>query len=587
MKTIRMHVVFAFLLVAGLASAAAPPAVAAAPAPPVVRFAVIGDRCGGHQPGVYEEIVAEVERLRPDFVVTVGDQIEGYVEDSLAVTAMWKEYKAIVAPLTMPLYLAPGNHDIWSAFAVPFFQREAGAPYRSFDVEGLHFVVLDTGRWDRSADLPREQLDWLTKDLEAHRTARYTFVIYHKPFWYDTTAAGLPDPLHDILVRYGVDAVFSGHDHFYFSDLYDGIRYTTVGSSGGAADPSLNGMLYHFTWVTVDADGIHIAPIAKDAVYDWDTVTATETRLALGIQARALDCEPAAPVDAQLHVAPTSIAVDVDNSRGATDLSDTLRWEVPVGWSVKPASAPVHLGAGRMFSMSFDVACTGALYPVPFARLAFHYRPDRSVTAQASVRVAREATAHAASAPIKIDGRLDEPVWRTPETHGFDAVGNAATAEPVAFFFAYDPENLYLGAHCEESHMDSLVAVVRERDGAVFGEDCVGYFIAPHGGDDTVYQIYFNALGTIFDQRLVRDANGDMVPDRAWDGTYETAVQHDARGWSIEVRVPLAQLEVRARADDHWRVNFRRKQPHRAGVADWQVPISYDPRDFGILRFAP
>ncbi|MCX5737062.1 MAG: hypothetical protein NTZ61_00910, partial [Proteobacteria bacterium] len=198
-----------------------------------------------------------------------------------------------------------------------------------------------------------------------------------------------------------------------------------------------------------------------------------------------------------------------------------------------------------------------------------------------------EATAHAAAAPVTIDGRLDERVWQAPETRGFDAAGNAATAEPVAFFFAYDAENLYLGARCEESRMDSIVAVVRERDGAIFGEDCIGYFLAPHGGNDTVYQIYFNALGTVFDQRFVRDASGEMVPDRAWNGAYETAMQRDARGWSIEMRVPLAQLEVRAKADDRWRVNFRRKQPRLGGVADWQVPISYDPRDFGILRFAP
>jgi hypothetical protein len=577
---------FVLVLVAGSLCAAASPASAASP-PPAVRFAILGDRCGSHQPGVYEEIVAEIERLRPDFVVTVGDQIEGYTEDSLAIVGMWHEYRAIVSPLTMPLYLTPGNHDILSDIGERFFRREAGAPYRSFDVGDLHFVVLDTGRWESSADLPREQIDWLTQDLEAHRAARHTFVFFHKPYWFNTIANGLRDPLHDIFVRYGVDAVFCGHEHFYFSGLYDGVRYTAVGSSGGAADPSLNGMLYHFTWVTVDGDGIHIAPIAKDAVYDWETVTASEARIATTIQARGLDCTPSATVDAQLRVAPTRIAIGIDNSLATADLSDTLRWEVPAGWTVTPASAPVHLGAGRMISVPFDVACTGALYPVPFARLAFRYSRDRSVTAQAWLRVAREATAHMTGAPVTIDGRLDERCWQTPETRTFDTAGNAPSAEPVAFYFAYDAENLYLGARCTESRMDSLVAAVHERDGAIFSEDCIGYFLAPHGGNDTVYQIYFNELGTVFDQRLVRDADGQMLPDRAWNGTYEVGVQRGERDWTIEMRVPLAQLEVSAKAGDQWRVNFRRKQPHRAGVADWQVPISYDPRDFGVLKLAP
>jgi hypothetical protein len=582
----RAQLAFVLLLAAVSICAASLPASAASP-PPAVRFAILGDRCGGHQPGVYEEIVAEIERLRPDFVVTVGDQVEGYSEDSLAIAGMWQEYHAIVSPLTMPLYLTPGNHDILSDIGERFFRREAGAPYRSFDVGDLHFVVLDTGRWERSADLPKAQIDWLTQDLESHRAARHTFVFFHKPFWFDTLVDGLRDPLHDIFVRYGVDAVFCGHDHFYFSGLYDGIRYTAVGSSGGAADPSLNGTLYQFTWVTVDADGIHIAPIAKDAVYDWETVTASEARLATTIQARGLDCTPSAPVDAQLHVASTRIAVGIDNSLATADLSDTLRWEVPVGWTVTPPSAPVHLGAGRMISFPFEVSCTGALYPAPFARLAFRYSPERSVIAQAWLRVAREATAHVTNGPVTIDGRLDERCWQTPETRTFDAVGNAASAEPVAFYFAYDAENLYLGARCEESRMDSLVAAVYERDGAIFGEDCIGYFLAPHGGNDTVYQIYFNELGTVFDQRIVRDADGQMVPDRAWNGTYEVGVQRGERDWSIEMRVPLAQLEVSAKAGDLWRINFRRKQPHRNGVADWQVPISSDPRDFGVLKLAP
>ena len=41
------------------------------------RFVVVGDRTGNHVEGVYGEILDEVQRLRPDFVITVGDMIEG------------------------------------------------------------------------------------------------------------------------------------------------------------------------------------------------------------------------------------------------------------------------------------------------------------------------------------------------------------------------------------------------------------------------------------------------------------------------------------------------------------------------------
>ena len=67
-----------------------------------VRFAIIGDRTGDHQDSVYEKIVAEVAKQKPQFVFTVGDQIEGYTEDTTVLNQEWQEYKAIVAPLKMP-----------------------------------------------------------------------------------------------------------------------------------------------------------------------------------------------------------------------------------------------------------------------------------------------------------------------------------------------------------------------------------------------------------------------------------------------------------------------------------------------------
>ena len=59
---------------------------------PPVRIGILGDRTGSHVPGVYEGIVAELTRLRPDLILNVGDMIEGYSTDSLAIETMWTEY---------------------------------------------------------------------------------------------------------------------------------------------------------------------------------------------------------------------------------------------------------------------------------------------------------------------------------------------------------------------------------------------------------------------------------------------------------------------------------------------------------------
>jgi len=107
-----------------------------------IRFAVIGDRAGTSIPGIYEQIVKEVQRLKPDFVLTVGDQIEGS-NDTIILKQKWEEIKTLFASLTAPVYITPGNNDIWDSVSLEYYKRYVGPPYHSFDVKDLHFVILD------------------------------------------------------------------------------------------------------------------------------------------------------------------------------------------------------------------------------------------------------------------------------------------------------------------------------------------------------------------------------------------------------------------------------------------------------------
>ena len=200
-----------------------------------LRFAVIGDRTGGHVEGVYEKIIVEIANLHPDFSINVGDMIEGYSEDSVEVARQWREYDSIVRPLTSPLHRTPGNHDITSDKMEPWYRQYAGNPYYSFDQGGSHFIVLDVSRWEFGDALPKREMTWLTDDLKQNQSAAHTFVFFHKPYWIESLEQNKPDTLHQLFVRYGVDAVFNGHYHEYFSGTRDGIMYTAVGSSGAGS----------------------------------------------------------------------------------------------------------------------------------------------------------------------------------------------------------------------------------------------------------------------------------------------------------------------------------------------------------------
>jgi hypothetical protein len=562
------------VLIAGLATAAR--------LEPPIRFAIIGDRTGSRVPGIYEQVVQEVERLRPDFAITVGDEIEGYSTDTVVLNQQWAEYWQLVSPLTMPLYVIPSNHDVTYDIAAPVFEHQVGKLNRSFTYRGLHFVILDVSRWESSAELPKDYLTWLIDDLKRNRNADYTFVFYHRPFWVNTLALGKPDTLHSIFRNLGVDAVFNGHAHYYFTAQYDSILYTAIGSSGGVADSGPTGIQYHYAWVTVDKDGIHIAPVKVNSVLAWDEVTVTEAReidninlSAIQFPERLLLSDQFAPVDSNLHVV-------VSNRVKTEAVNDTLRWNCPSGWSVVPATLPVSVPAGESREYAFKVRYQGRQpFPSPSFRVRLPYAQGKVSAFDKTLPVIRRTSA--AAGTFVIDGNVNDPAWTDPVCRLFAPDGEPARTESTAFWFGYDADNVYLAAWCRETRMDSLIATSVEHDGPVHAEDCVGYFLQPDPAQDVAYQVYFNPLGAVFDQKITYDPKAGANADKDWNGSYEVKTTRGDDWWSLEARIPLDQFGTKAVSGQTMGLEFRRKQQHRKAVADWQVPLDYDPHRYGVL----
>jgi predicted phosphodiesterase len=550
-----------------------------------VRFAIIGDRTGGHQDSVYEKIVAEVAAAKPEFVITVGDAIEGYTEDTTELNKEWQEYKAIVAPLAMPLHLTPGNHDITTDGQLGPYERNAGKPYYSFDYKNMHFIVLDVSRWESSDKIPAEQLDWLAADLATARKARFRFVFFHKPFWTATTAEGKPDTLHSLFRKYGVDAVFNGHNHYYYSAAYDGIKYTAVGSSGGETDSGPSGILYHWTMVTIDdKKGLIIEPkLLGGEKRSWDDVTYTDIQSVDRNALLGLRFSRPALVGEDLVVADT-VKLVVKNQPLETPLADTLRWETPAGWSVSPKTVAMNVAAGAEAEYRFAVACAGRPFPAPTMTLRLPYAKGKSCPVKATLRVARTATCGFAAKPPLIDGVLDEKCWQKPVTKLFTNDSEPARTDSTRFYFAYDTNNLYLAAVCFDPAVNTVKVQASQPDGAVYNDDCVGYFLQPDTGKGEIFQVYFNPGGIAFDQKIMVSEKSGMNADPKWNGTYEVKARLDKDQWRLEAKIPLAQFGATAKPGQAWGLNFRRKQPGRKASADWQ-PISYDPSAFGLLLF--
>jgi predicted phosphodiesterase len=556
-----------------------------------VRFAIIGDRTAQHVPGVYEEIVAEIEAMEPDFVMTVGDAIEGYTADTLTLKNQWDDYLSIIKPLTMPIYLTPGNHDITTDAALGMYREKAGEPYYSFNVKNYHFIVLDVSRQEASNPLPKEEFDWLIKDLQTHRDAAQTLVFYHKPFWYDTIVMGKPDTLHSLFVANGVDAVFNGHLHTYFSAKIDGILYTALGSSGGIIDAVPSDLDYHFTWVTVDDKGISIAPIKKGSVKQWDIVTASEEHVVDDIAKNNMNFTSAALVGSDLKVSDMNVnnrtaKLNLKNSSNQV-FSDTLRWQIPDGWTINPSSEQISVAPGENKEIEFKVNSTGNLYPLPTVTARFPYAEKKTIPVSRDLRIAREAVAPLVARPPmrspEIDGKIDDTFWCCSQSKLFNPNGGETAVESTYFYFVHTPEYLYIGVHCLESDMNALKADVKDHDGAVYGEDCVGFFLQPNCQIDTAYQIYFNPNGVAFDQKIYKGSLGYFEGDKSWNGEYLAKTYLGDKYWDIEIQIPFAQFGVTGDLGKSFGLNFLRKQKRLNASGDWQIPIDYDPKTFGIL----
>jgi hypothetical protein len=91
------------------------------------QFVILGDRTGEAEPGVYERVWQEAAAENPAFVVSVGDSIQGL--NDTTVEAEWRQFEQVLTPYRrFPLFLAPGNHDIWSVRSEALFRKYAAHP---------------------------------------------------------------------------------------------------------------------------------------------------------------------------------------------------------------------------------------------------------------------------------------------------------------------------------------------------------------------------------------------------------------------------------------------------------------------------
>jgi hypothetical protein len=575
------------VLIVPVFAVAAQGSVAGATRAPAARFAVLADQTGGAMPGIYDSVLTEVARCDPDYILTVGDHVQGYTGNDT--TALRSEYEALRAQYDRAfgprwragdfLIPASGNHDITTDAAEPIWRRFFGPPTRRVDVGELTVLVVDTSRPPSAQELDPGDLRFLETELARIPRERPVIVITHKPWFSQTIWKGKRDPAHEMFKRRGNVTVLAGHWHSYVCDQRDGVTYVVCGSSGaGTGGEGLdNGEFVGFLWGTIRDGRVSLTPISLGAVRPLDMLNAEENATSFAFTSTGITSEPF-PFEGR--VARVSVTVRNPGDRLSTD---SLRWIVPAGWTIRPEGYPLSIPAGDSTRATFDITRSGEPFPLPRLVAGLAYGRGKRLRSSRPLALSRTAAAVRARS-IVVDGRLTPGEWgeARAESLFMSPEGGVSACDPAVFVFARDDRGIYLGARCVTKPGRPVTAELTERDARVHTEDCVGWFLST--SNDVIYQVYVNPKGTIFDGRG-RFVEGEISMDYDWNGDIKAAASRAPDGgWAVEVYVSNRAIGIDSRTKEV-RVNMRRKQPAVGSSGDW-LPVSYDPRDLGVLRLS-
>src|SRR5258708_35718743 len=196
-----------------------------------VRFAAIGDMGTGEQPQYQtgKQMLKVRQGFSFEFLIMLGDKIYGGSSPS----DFERKFETAYKPLLdggVKFYASLRNHDNTNErFYKPFNMN--GEAYYTYKKGNVRFFALNSNEMDP------KQLAWLTQQLQDAGNGDWKICYFHHPLYssgrFHGPSLDLRKLLEPLFIKYGVDAVFSGHDHVYERiHPQNGIYYFLEGASG-------------------------------------------------------------------------------------------------------------------------------------------------------------------------------------------------------------------------------------------------------------------------------------------------------------------------------------------------------------------
>ncbi len=241
--------------------------ITAVPPGETFSFVVMGDTRSGHL--THRDVVnAVITNGIPDLVFITGDLVaDGEDKDQ------WQNFFDIEADLLRNSIFGPvfGNHESGDGLELSKYSMfiPIGDTYY-YRYGNAIFIVVNTEKPHGVGSIQYNFLQSTLQDADSNPYINFKFVFFHKPGM-TTSDSHSPDlgvllAFFDLLEQYGVDAVYTGHNHLYEHGIVNGVHHIVSGGGGAGLsdfiDPySPNGWaivhrekINHFIEVIVEAN---------------------------------------------------------------------------------------------------------------------------------------------------------------------------------------------------------------------------------------------------------------------------------------------------------------------------------------------
>ena len=526
------------------------------------QFAIVTDRTGGHRPGVFLDGVKKLNLLQPEFVMSVGDLIEGYTTNEERLDREWEEFNGFIDQLQMPFFYVPGNHDITNKVMEDKWKELYGKTYYSFVYQDVLFMCLnseDNYRGSGRGTIGKEQYDWIKKTLAENQDVKWTMFFLHQPLWAQE-AETLMWPEVEKLLADREHTVYAGHRHAYVQYERNNGKYYILATTGGGSSlrgPEL-GEFDHVVWITMTDEGPIMANLQLEGIWREDMVTdESKAFFSPMVSNSPLKVSPVLVDGGEFKNAVLKLKLTNDSNVPMTaDLSFDYNPNLLPTWGKR--SIEVAPNSVELIDVELESFKTDKMAEFNNLQLKgnFVYKPSNSpeVKADFNYGIRPESWSTIDSKKIQVDGDLSD--WGKLSKQS--GVGKSIKADPfshqgskdAAFQFdvAYDKDYVYIAANVQDDDIDGVKGVNPARQDGF-------HFILDAKGMDSA-QATWGALAISTSPLSNGKLNNEVLrANRLPEGT-KVVTKPTKSGYTVEVAIPISYVVEQQGANwKHLRVN--------------------------------